>query len=288
MLQISTPQYVALGAAMAQRFEDRAVAQVCRARAVDTSAGGAEPWRRGVRAAIARAKGYGLDREQPLMGFIELALDWGCGFADDPQWPWAADCLRAEQDQLQRGRRLLRAARERSAARQQDHLRLAAYSRRLSAAAPGGGHRPGMALAMALLRSLAAHPLQACEHPARLLDPAHAAMQRLGLADARALAAMLLLMLAHGHRCCDDPLQGWIAAHLADSPQAAPSPGIDRLLGELTQRLEQAGAVAPPAAAPPRQLPDGILLRPVGLGSPLDMRPPGVGPLGAAGTGSAA
>ncbi|MEO8279969.1 MAG: hypothetical protein ABI564_09780 [Ideonella sp.] len=150
---------------------------------------------------------------------------------------------------------------------------MAAYSRRLAAFSPRVDPS-GRDVAESLLSAHAAQALRAdangSENHAVLLEPAVVQAQRFGLTDERGIAAVLLLMFAYGHECCDDPAQDWVRGHLVGHQASDPAERVERLLGDLTQRLERQPRVGNAAALEERLLPGGVRLKQISLASQLD------------------
>ena len=56
--------------------------------------------REALRRAMDRAGGHGLTNRGPIRLFIELTFHFGSTFDTDPQYPWAAEVLHADDDQM--------------------------------------------------------------------------------------------------------------------------------------------------------------------------------------------
>ena len=102
MLSISAAQMAVFEAAALSRFVDDMVAHSHRFSPKLSNVLGAERLRAAVRAAIARAEGYGFSNRGPARLFVELSFLFGSSFDDDPQYPWAAVALAGLDDQMER------------------------------------------------------------------------------------------------------------------------------------------------------------------------------------------
>lgn len=198
-----------------------------------------EPLRAAVRDDMRRAGALGFVQRGPVRLHLEMTLLFGVGFADDPQYPWAA-ALQGSlgfADPMDRADDL--------------HARVVAYVdevggpddahgraawRRLAARVDGGLELDPNDLDAELLELLTTvHPHKVAAVGAapvqRLISEARTRAREVhGFTSARAHALMAALAFGLGHRCDTDPFLPWISRALV--------PG-DATPERVAERLEQ-------------------------------------------------
>jgi hypothetical protein len=253
MLTIRTEQFEVFERAARQRFEDEMVAHSKDFSPRLCAVIGEDQLRVALRAAIARAEGFGFSNRGPIRLFIELTFLHGSGFYSDPQYPGMAKTLSASADQMERA--------------EQMHLVSLEYLEQV--AGPGNAN---VRKALAQLLTFARSPLRfSGPFEEAMLDvligifPQKAAY--VGEARLRALIAeaikhgreqrfstarhgalLVALMFAFGHACTDDPLYPWIARTLNDDRIADPAARAARLEKKAITWLEH--VVGGPGAEP--------------------------------------
>jgi hypothetical protein len=185
---------------------------------------GEDQLREVVHLGMARAAQYGLTYRGPVRLYLELMLLLGSHFDTDPQYPWASDILADQQSgsQMQRTERL--------------------YEKTLAYREAVGG--PGDSYTLAALRNIlllsqrtlhlssdnfVSDMLQEIHmmYPQKAAYVGERALEALigkGVEHARGYrfptlrgyALIIVLMVAFGHGCADDPLYPWIARTLND------------------------------------------------------------------------
>ncbi len=208
-----------------------------------------------VRAALARAAGYGFTNRGPMRLCVELMFLCGSAFDTDPQHWRLGEILRAPGDQMQRA--------------QQIHDRFLDYLEKVSG--PGAVNvRNALRDLLALVRT----PLQLAngfvdgmleqihrvfpkkaeyvgEAPLRaLIEEALVEAERHQFAADRHRGLLVVLMFSFGHGCTNDPLYPWIARTLADQRIAGPERRAQRLEKKAVTWLEHVVARDPRAVRP--------------------------------------
>lgn len=221
---------------------------------------GEERMRDAVRFGIAQARGHALTFRGPVRLYLETMLLLGSRFDTDPQVPWAARIL-ADRDpdrQMERAAALFRAVvayRETVSGPDDAHARRAL--RRIAARAAERDADPSVGTAASLMAEM--HRLYP-EKAAHAGDAACKALIDRGIMVAgahrlphgRPVALIVVLMVAFGHGCDDDPLYPWISATLRDPEITDAAARARRLERKAVTWLEHVLAQEPAAegAAP--------------------------------------
>ncbi len=167
---------------------------------------------------IEQARRFNVTKRGPVTSFMEMRLNLGIGFADDPMCPWAAEILHKITPQTQ------------MAAADALFARYAEYHRAV--------HGPGSTqfiAAMARAETVVEKPADQT-HAAMLqavfpekyaylgpdgiqafLNAIRAQLQGHGRLDLRSTRVYILLCFFMGHRCAEDPQYGWIGDALERS-----------------------------------------------------------------------
>jgi hypothetical protein len=216
---------------------------------------GAQQLRSAVRAAMARADGYGFTNRGPMRLFVELILLFGSAFDTDPQYPWAAQILGDGAPQMRRADLLYARVlnyQERVCGADLTNTRTALWNLSFFAQQPFA--LTAQAFVPEMLREMTAiYPQKA----AYLGDEALSALIREGCAVARELrfptlrgySLVIALMFAFGHGCTDDPLYPWIARTLNDGRIAEPGARAERLERKSLTWLKHVLAAPAPGAS---------------------------------------
>ncbi|AUX44331.1 uncharacterized protein SOCE26_057950 [Sorangium cellulosum] len=197
-----------------------------------------------VRAAIARAAGYGFTLSGPVRLFIELGFLFGSGFDTDVQHPWARAYLTRQGEtrpvgpdieQMDCAAGLHHAAMDALSAIRGPHDRYihAALRRLLALAAEPSPSRVDDLPAFALSALERVHPEKYAfvgEPALRELFAAGAdEAARHGLEAPRDVLLLVAMMFAYGQGCTSDPIHAWIGRALTDETIATPALRARRL-----------------------------------------------------------
>jgi hypothetical protein len=202
-----------------------------------------------IKRAIRGASTYGYTNRGPVRLFIDLTLLFGGGFASDPQYPWAAAELASDEftSQAHRAEALYEKACE--------HLKQAgesSYAEALSAleqlattAGQEGPVHPERLMASALRLIEQTCPKKyAGAGEAPLQDLISSALTKghetYGFRRPRSTLLMIVLMLAFGHQCDQDPLYFWIKETLNDPNEPDRDVAAQRLEREAALWLKDA------------------------------------------------
>lgn len=278
MFLVQSRQLTAFEEAARAEFEDE-MGTHCLALAPDRCrALGDARLRQAIHRAVDAAAVHRFTERGPVRLYVELSLLFGSGFADDPQYPWAAAQLAREElvDQLLRAEAL--------------HERATAYLREVGEPDSTSARAAWLHLATVMadtkielpeglaididpsapepapevVRALTAAARRAMEqaYPAKRAFTGPEPLERLaeravesawttpGLRAARPLVHVALLRFAFGHRCDDDPFLPWIreALSAAGGPDCEPlAPALEReaarwLRAASTRPIERADA----------------------------------------------
>lgn len=238
MLVIRREQMEVFQAEARRTFEDAMVAHLAAFSPPLHRAVGDAALRSTVQLGMTRAAGYGFDQRGPVRLYLELMLLFGSRFDTDPQYPWASAILSDRDDgapQMRRAERLYERTmdyRQRVAGPEDAYALRGLRNIRAWAAAP-------IDFAMSdlipyMLREISAlYPEKADyvgqEALAALIRKGRegALNQRFG--SPRAIALVVVLMVAFGHGCGADPLYPWIARTLKEDAAADPETKAKRL-----------------------------------------------------------
>lgn len=221
MLQIRQTQVRVLEDGGWRKFEDEMVRHSLEFSPKLSTQLGEPQLRIALRQGISRAREHGFTNRGPVRLFIEARFLFGSSVDTDPQYPWVAQSLAADDDQMSRADDLVR--------------KIIEYQQRVSG--PGGINTRN---ALVALNAFARRPLEMSKDDfvPRMLDhlrrsfPQKAAyvgddglIQLItGAQDdlqkyrfpVRGLVTVVILMFAFGHGCTHDPLYPWISATLTD------------------------------------------------------------------------
>ncbi|AKI99464.1 hypothetical protein [Archangium gephyra] len=197
-------------------------------------AAGAEQLRETIRLGVARAASRGLTFRGPVRLYLESMLLFGSHFDTDPQYPWATELLSHPDAGTQQQRadwlyvkileyqEAISGPEDVHALDTLHHLKsLVQRSRDFVGPMPSSSSGSERFVADMLRQLTQAHPRKAeyiGEEGLRALI--HRGLQvasRHGLSTLRIRALLIVLMMALGHGCAEDPLYPWIARLLSDA-----------------------------------------------------------------------
>lgn len=225
-----------LGAAVARRFEDEMVAHLAEFSPPLFKAAGEGHIRQVIRLGISKAASHGFENRGPVRLYLEMMLLFGSYFDTDPQYRWAAEILtNRDVFQMQRAELLfarLRHYRE-AVAGPADAYTLEALRRIQVWAQQPLELTAETFLASVLEEITRVYPQKAVYAGAAALE----ALTREGVELARkhrfpmvrGVTLVIVLMLAFGHGCADDPLYPWISRTLNDEAITDPAARAKRL-----------------------------------------------------------
>ena len=237
MLVIRQEQMEVFQAEARRTFEDAMVAHLAAFSPQLHRAVGDAALRSAVQLGMTKAASYGFDQRGPVRLYLELMLLFGSRFDTDPQYPWASEILsdRDGAPQMQRAERLYAWTmdyRQRVAGPEDAYALRALRNIGAWAAAP-------IDFALAdlipyMLREIAAlYPEKSNyvghEALSALIRKGRdgALIQRFG--SPRAIALVVVMMVAFGHGCGADPLYPWIARTLTEDAAADPPAKAQRM-----------------------------------------------------------
>lgn len=233
MLRIHTEQMTQFRGTARTAFEEEMRAHLARFSPPLYRATGEAGMLATIRLGMRDAADHGLTLRGPLRLYLELMLLFGSHFPSDPQHPQLRAILvdRDGGSQMQRADRLFAAtmAYRRSVGGPNDEHTLRAL-RTIHSEAQDPGRFTEPRDAAAILADLARiHPEKAAhlgEAPLlALVDAALAHARRLPGSTPRGETLLVVMMLAFGHGCADDPLYPWIGATLTRAvAEGAPWP----------------------------------------------------------------
>jgi hypothetical protein len=184
---------------------------------------------------LAQADGYGFDQRGPVRLYLELMVLFGSRFDTDPQYPWARAVLTGQGSQLRRARSLYQHALDyrRAVAGPKDAYALRAL-RNIRAWTAGPIDFAPDDLVPAMLALIAdLYPEKADyvggEALAALIRKGRDGARVQRFTSPRAMALVVILMLAFGHGCGTDPFYPWIARTLRDERLTDPVARAERL-----------------------------------------------------------
>ena len=245
MLIIRSEQLKVFEAAAVRRYEDEMGAHLAAVSPQLFKALGEEQMRRAIRFGIGRADSYGFTFCGPVRVYLELMLLFGSHFDSDPQYPWAAAILSDRDTETQMER--------------------AALLREMTLEYKDEVGDPANADTLRALRNILARVRQpllissedfvsAMLQQIKLVHPQRAAYvgdeglealihrgidesQRSRFTTVRGMALVVMLMMALGHKCAEDPLYPWIARTMNDETITDPEARARLLLSGLDQVL---------------------------------------------------
>ena len=112
MLSIREEQMAAFSEVAAQKFEDQMLAHLKRCFPDELDSLGESKPRELIQHGVKRAASYGIRGQRDVCKYIDLMIDLGCDFDNDPQLIWASQILRNRElvDPTKRIARLQEAA----------------------------------------------------------------------------------------------------------------------------------------------------------------------------------
>lgn len=237
MLVIHEEQVEALRQAGLHRFEEEMAAHLAEFSPAHCEALGEERLRQAVHLGVAQAYGHGFTFRGPVRLYLELMLLFGGHFDTDPQYPWAAEAMEGltEETQMPHAVQLYEKAMDyrRQVAGPKDTFTLAALANivdflRRPLPVSSEHFLPDM------LREIAALYPQKAAHVGQeglqaLIRKGVSGAQRQHFATVHGVVLVVLLMLAFGHGCGNDPLYPWILETLTDPALADPAEKARRL-----------------------------------------------------------
>ena len=244
MLTVSADQMGALAEMQVGRFVEAMVVHLRDYAPEHHEQMGDDGQRRLIRLGLDESAAYGFDTAGPLRLYLEMMHLFGCGFAADPQYPWAAeilsDAVHDEQSRAQMLRdRAVRWLDEVGGVEACNTEAALKRARAYVAEGPGAFDIGGRPEPVAVLR--ACFPEKAEEVGAEALGELEAraalvAGER-GLSEDEGPPLLLFLMFAMGWRCFEDPIYPWIARAL-DEPADGPEVRTRRLRAYSEAYLE--------------------------------------------------
>lgn len=234
MLTIRKDQLDAFQQASLASFEREMVAHSKEFSPEICHAVGDEQVRSAVSNAGTRARGYGFTNRGPIRLFLEMTILLGHGFDSDPQYPWAANILRSNEDQMQRAEALYNKIIEYQEISPPDgapaEKALQSLLNLREQALPFSSHdfSTGMVPEIERVFPEKAHYIGE-QALVALIRESGSAARKYSLPALSADIVMLALMFTFGHNCAQDPLHPWIARILND-PMADAATRVDRLV----------------------------------------------------------
>ncbi|MFN0106929.1 MAG: hypothetical protein ACKV2U_33150 [Bryobacteraceae bacterium] len=234
---IRNEQVEELAAATRRGFENEMVVHLAEFSPPLFKAAGEDPLRTAIRLGMSRAAGYGFDERGPVRLYLEMMLLFGSYFDTDPQYTWAAEILtnREVGYQMQRAEMLYERTlhyRKNVVGPEDDYTLQALRKIRRWAQQPVP--EVGENLLPAILREISfVYPQKAdyvgAEALEELVIEGRGAALRHGISTVRGTGVMIVLMLAFGHGCFEDPLYPWISRTLGDLAVVDPEDRVNRL-----------------------------------------------------------
>lgn len=207
-----------------RNFENEMVAHLAQFSPPLFKAVGEEQMREAIRFGMAKSAGYSFDNRGPVRLYLELMLLLGSHFDTDPQYPWAAEILTDDQagPQMQRADLLYQKTmqyREKVAGPEDEYTLEALRNIRRWAEQPMLLTQENVVAE--LQREIRRVYPQKADYTGKdalevLIGEGEREALEHGFPPVRGTALMVVLMLAFGHGCSDDPLYPWIARTLKD------------------------------------------------------------------------
>jgi hypothetical protein len=196
---------------------------------------GEEQIRKMIDFGIVQAGSYRLTYRGPVRLYLELMLLFGSYFGEDPQYPWATEILSSSGPQMQRAELLYEKTLEyrRTVAGPEDIYTVQAL-RRIRVLAEQSLPFSAQNFVSAVLHEIRQIYPQKADHvgSAGLEALIHKGIERARdyhFSELRQITLLIVLMLAFGHGCLDDPLYPWIARTLKDEIITDPVARANRL-----------------------------------------------------------
>jgi hypothetical protein len=224
MLIVRQEQMEALAQAVLRRFESDMVIHLADFSPPLFKAVGEDQMRAAVRLGMAKAAVYGFDLHGPVRLFLELMLLFGSHFDTDPQYVWLAEILTNQKagSQMERGELLYHRAmlyRKNVIGPNDEYMLRALHDINTEAqkfrSLSGEDHTSYM---LGKIKQIYPEKFDYIGSDAleRLIRGGYDRAIRHGFSTGRSMVLIVILMLAFGHGCDDDPLYPWIARTLAD------------------------------------------------------------------------
>jgi hypothetical protein len=199
---------------------------------------------------IAAAEGHGFASKGPIRLCVELMFLFGSRFADDPQYPKLSEILRSGQSEMSRAQDLHEWANDYLDAvsgPRNIHVRRVLDDLAGLASAP---FEPVGDVEAAICDALVRIYPEKCEYLGLnairlLIAEGLGEANRCGFVEPRRQALMVILMLAFGHGCTNDPLYPWISRVFADAGISDSSARGQRLEKKAVTWLESVLATEP-------------------------------------------
>ena len=198
---------------------------------------GVEQTRKVIQFGMEQARHYGFTLRGPVRFYLDLMLLFGSHFDTDPQYPWAAEILSDQHagTEMERAERLYEKTMDyrQKVVGPEDAYALAALRNiaifaRQPLALPPDNFIPAMLQEIARI-----YPQKAAyvghEALEALIRKGLGGAQRQRFSTARGAVLVIILMLAFGHGCGNDPLYPWIAKTLMDEAIVDPEERANRL-----------------------------------------------------------
>jgi hypothetical protein len=246
MLVIRKEQMDVFREAVRRGFEDQMLAHLGEFSPPLVKVTGEEQMRKTIRLGMGRADAYGFTYQGPVRLYLELMLLFGSYFDTDPQYPWAAEILNNLEmgSQMQRADLLYEKTMDyrRQVAGPADAYTLRAL-RNIQIFARQPLSLPSDNFVSAMQREIGSvYPEKAAFVGAAGLEALiHQGMdlaRTCQFLTVRAAALLVVLMLAFGHGCADDPLYPWIGRTLEDAAIDGPAARAKRLEHKALTWLE--------------------------------------------------
>jgi hypothetical protein len=219
---------------------------------------GEEQMRNAIHFGINQAKNYGFTFRGPVRFYLDLMLLFGSHFDTDPQYPWATEILSDQHagTQMQRAEKLYAKTMDyrqkvigSEDAYALEALRNIAIFARAPLALPPDNFIPAMVQEIAQIYPQKAAYLGRANLEA-LIHKGLGGAQRQRFTTTRGAVLVIVLMLAFGHGCGNDPLYPWIGKTLMDEAIVDPEEKANRLerkaltwLGQVLAYFDQQGVV---------------------------------------------
>ena len=236
-LIVRNQQVQSLNEAARQGFEDEMTVHLARFSPPLYQTVGEDQMRKAIHLGISKSAEYGFDNRGPVRLYLEMMLLFGSHFDTDPQYTWSAEILqnRGVGSQMERADFLYRRTlhyREKVAG-PADEYTLQAL-RRIRAWAEQPLPFTGDDLVPAMLREFQRiYPEKAGytgeEALGELIREGRTTAAIYRFSTVRAIALLVVLMLAFGHGCSADPLYPWIQRTLEDEAIQNPDARARRL-----------------------------------------------------------
>lgn len=237
MLTIRREQMDVLRESALRAYEDSMVTHLAEFSPALFKTLGTEQLRVAVRQGMAQAARAGFDLQGPVRLYLELMLLFGSRFETDPQYPWAAELLTNQdgEPQMRRAERLYARTMDyrHKVMGSQDAFALQALRNIRAFAAGPVEFAPAQLVPFMLDEIARIYPEKAAyvgtAALSALIRRADQGARNLRFTTPRAIAIVVVLMLAFGHGCGADPFYPWIGRTLKDERITDPAAKAERL-----------------------------------------------------------